>query len=240
MAFKIKHTEVGFLPPFVGLPTTANEAYTVGEALKLSSGALTKVDATDKPEYICGENYTAPSAGQRAIMVQQVRPDITYETTCGLRYGLAVTEQETPKMTVKVSSGVIYMENGAKFKLDAVPSVEVTTADSSNPRKDIIYVSAEGEVAYLAGTAAASPTAPEVPTGGVVLAEILVAQSATTIGTAAITAKVLDSSAVIVGDVVTIHADGSRLTATEASGVATVLAKEDNPLRGTVVLCRFK
>ena len=45
------------------LGATASETYTLGEALVLSGGALTKCGATAKPTYIAGEDYTAPESG---------------------------------------------------------------------------------------------------------------------------------------------------------------------------------
>jgi len=64
----------------------------------------------------------------------------------------------------------------------------ITAADPSNPRVDIVYVKVNdntqdgsgltnGQVAYLAGTPAPSPTAPAVPSRGMVLANISVPAS---------------------------------------------------------------
>lgn len=239
MAFKIHELAVGFLPPVISLPTTGSEVYKVGEALKLASGALTKAGATDAAEYISEEEYTAPSSGQRALRVHAVRPDIIYETVCSDVYGLEVTAQSPAAMAVNVAGGIVYMGDGTFFRLDP-KALTVEAADNTNPRKDIVYVSATGVISIAKGTAAGSPSAPGLPTGGVLLAEISVVAQATSLTGDKITAKATTSANVAIGDVVTIHGSGLMLTGTESSGVATILAKTDDPLRGTVVHCVFK
>lgn len=67
------------VPFVVKLPTTASESYKIGEALKLSSGALTKASGASKPEYICAENYDAPATGNKAINVYVVEPNQVWE-----------------------------------------------------------------------------------------------------------------------------------------------------------------
>jgi hypothetical protein len=76
---------------------------------------------------------------------------------------------------------------GYPFAFDAVATGSMTVADASNPRIDIVYVlitDPENGVttptatrAYLAGTAAASPSAPATPAGAFVLAVINVPKS---------------------------------------------------------------
>ncbi|MGI6636753.1 MAG: hypothetical protein ACOX2Z_00115 [Minisyncoccales bacterium] len=102
--------------------------------------------------------------------------------------GLTVTAQDVPDMTVNVAEGTIYMQNGDRFEVDT-DVITVDTADTTNARKDIIYVNSTGEITYLAGTAAEVPEAPSTPTGGLILAEIAVAANATAIETANITDK---------------------------------------------------
>lgn len=105
----------------------------------------------------------------------------------GIYTGLGVTAQGTPNMTVSVAAGTIYMADGQRFASGGNAALAVTAANTSNPRIDIIYVSATGIISYLAGTAAASPTVPTVPIGGQLLAQIAVAANATTITGANIT-----------------------------------------------------
>ena len=99
----------------------------------------------------------------------------------GVYSGLGVTQQTTADMTVAVATGTIYMDTGTRFAPSAVTALAITAADATNPRIDIVYVNSSGVIAYLAGTAAASPSAPSVPTGGQKLAEISVSANATTI-----------------------------------------------------------
>jgi hypothetical protein len=120
--------------------------------------------------------------------INELLMQIKEKTSYGVVSGLEVTAQETPDMSVNVSEGIIYMQNGDRFEVDT-DVITVDTADTTNARKDIIYVNSTGEITYLAGTAAEVPEAPSTPTGGLILAEIAVAANATAIGTANITDK---------------------------------------------------
>lgn len=96
--------------------------------------------------------------------------------------GLVTSAQTVADMTVKVSAGIVYMPTtNTRYSLSATASLAVTAADATNPRYDIIYVSSAGVVSYLAGTAAATPTIPALPVGGVKLAEIYVTANKTSI-----------------------------------------------------------
>jgi hypothetical protein len=120
--------------------------------------------------------------------INELLMQIKEKTSYGVVSGLEVTEQDEPDMTVNVAEGTIYMQNGDRFEVDT-DVITVDTADTTNARKDIIYVSSTGEITYLAGTAAEVPEAPSTPTGGLILAEIAVAANATAIETANITDK---------------------------------------------------
>ena len=52
MAFKLRKSDVQSTPPMEYLPVTTDETYTVGEALVLASGAVTKCGATVAPAFI--------------------------------------------------------------------------------------------------------------------------------------------------------------------------------------------
>ncbi|MDP4117666.1 MAG: hypothetical protein Q8873_00535 [Bacillota bacterium] len=114
-------------------------------------------------------------------LLNNIRQLNTEKTGYGVYSGLTVSAQSTPDMTVSVATGVIFMENGRRFTPTANTALAVTAADATNPRIDIVYVNSSGVISYLAGTAAASPAAPSVPTGGQKLAEISVAVGAATI-----------------------------------------------------------
>lgn len=100
-------------PVTMMMPTTASEAYTVGEALKLSSaGALTKASGTDVPEFISCAKYTAPATGNKEIQVVKVNPDQLYKTTLAaagtsLKVGNKVTiHTDGEQVTATTTSGV--------------------------------------------------------------------------------------------------------------------------------------
>ncbi len=72
-----------YTPPIIMLPSTASEAYKLGEMLVVdaTTGALTKCAADAKPTYLCMEEYTAPATGNRDIRVVRVSPTTIYHTT---------------------------------------------------------------------------------------------------------------------------------------------------------------
>ena len=120
--------------------------------------------------------------------INELLMQIKEKTSYGVVSGLTVTAQDVPDMSVNVSSGVIYMQNGDRFEVDT-DVITVDTADTTNARKDIIYVNSTGKITYLAGTAAEASEAPSTPTGGLILAEIAVAANAIKIETKNITDK---------------------------------------------------
>lgn len=61
----------------VRLPSKASKTYTYGEALSLSGGVL--VTATAKPDFICCEDYEAPAADNRDVLVEPVSADMIFE-----------------------------------------------------------------------------------------------------------------------------------------------------------------
>jgi hypothetical protein len=148
------------------------------------------------------ENINVADAGNHFIgteveaVLQEVGSTLESHTSTlieatgnGVITGLTVTAQATPNMTVAVATGTVHMPEGKRFTPVANSALAITAANITNPRKDIVYVSSTGIISYLAGTAAASPVAPNVPAGGLLLAEISVAANATTIVSADITDK---------------------------------------------------
>lgn len=174
-----------------GGATVPASAETV-KTLKTQIGAQT---FTEKNYVTDGASDTANidaldmAAKDNADLISTNRTIINEKTSYGVYTGLVVAQQTTPDMTVKVSAGTIYMANGDRFTPSAVASLAVTAADATNPRIDIVYVSSLGAITYLAGTAAATPSAPSVPAGGQKIAEINVAAKATSIVTANIVDK---------------------------------------------------
>jgi len=151
--------------------------------------ALTALAQTDKYTPRLNNVY---SDGGNVVVGYAQHPSKTYDfltekTGYGIASGLIVSAQSTPNMTVAVSGGVAYMADGTRFAPIAVSALAINTADATNPRIDIVYLASDGVVSYLAGTEAATPVAPTVPTGGLLLSQISVAAGATTVVTANIT-----------------------------------------------------
>lgn len=120
--------------------------------------------------------------------INELLTQIKEKTSYGVVSGLVTTAQDEPDMSVNVSSGTIYMQNGDRFEVVA-DTMNVIEADATNPRIDIIYINGTGSVSYMPGTAAAEPTAPEAQEGGQLLAEIAVGALVTKIEAANITDK---------------------------------------------------
>lgn len=89
-------------------------------------------------------------------------------------------EQSMPDMTVRLEAGGLLV--GGSYTAVAAQSTSAISAPSTNPRIDRIVIDEEtGAVSIVAGTEAASPSAPAVPSG-----KIPVAQVALTVGMAGI------------------------------------------------------
>lgn len=120
--------------------------------------------------------------------VNELLTQIKEKTSYGVVSGLEVTAQDIPDMSVNVSEGIIYMQDGERFEVVA-DTMNVIEADADNPRTDIIYINGTGLVSYMPGVAAEEPTAPETPLGSQLLAEIAVGALVTEIEAANITDK---------------------------------------------------
>lgn len=105
----------------------------------------------------------------------------------GVLAGCAVTAQGTPDMTVAVAAGEI-VSSGAKALVTA-GNVTISTAHATNPRIDLVTASSTGTKTHTAGTAAASPKAPDIPANHVLLAMVYVPAADTAIAANQITDK---------------------------------------------------
>lgn len=95
MAFTLARMDVGQTPPIEYKPVTADEAVTLGEALVLSSGKLTKCGATARPTFVAAgpaENGVAP--------VIRVQDYMEFETTLAAAPGSSTTLGAGDKVTL--------------------------------------------------------------------------------------------------------------------------------------------
>lgn len=79
MAFILAKMDVGLTPPIEHLPVTADETITLGEALVLSSGKLTKCGATARPAFVA----VGPAVDGEAPVIR-VQDYMEFETTLGV------------------------------------------------------------------------------------------------------------------------------------------------------------
>lgn len=139
--------------------------------------------------------WTIPNSGDAAIadskQAQIDAQDLAYLILglngTGVVSGCAVTPQGSPDMTVAVAAGVI-QSDGVEAAVTA-GNATIGTADSTNPRFDIVVATSAGSKAVRAGTAAATPTFPALTAGDVPLAAVFVPASDTTISSTQIVDK---------------------------------------------------
>tara|TARA_Y100000310_G_scaffold250871_1_gene257234 strand:- start:1028 stop:2653 length:1626 start_codon:yes stop_codon:yes gene_type:complete len=172
--------------------------------------------------------FTIPNQGDASNSLQ-AEPDsvdidilVAAYSGSGVVSGCAVTAQGTPDLTVAVASGTVIV-NGVRANVSGA-NAAIGTADTSNPRFDLITVNNSGTIATTAGTAAAIPEFPSIPANSVVLAAVLVPASDTAIQTAEIVDKrIILRWGAILDDLVTLGApasDGQFIVATGAGAFA--------------------
>jgi cytoskeletal protein CcmA (bactofilin family) len=100
----------------------------------------------------------------------------------GVMVGLHTSQQTVPNMTVLVNGGIFYTDSGRRFEV-ADQSIALSASSATYGRYDIVYLrgssagASEGMLTVLTGTPAPSPVAPTIPSDGVPLAKIYVAQN---------------------------------------------------------------
>lgn len=102
--------------------------------------------------------------------------------------GCGVTAQGSPDMTVAIAAGTIRIASGALVTVSSGNGT-ISTADATNPRIDLVSASDSGTKTVTAGTAAASPKPPDLPSGHIALAMVYVPANDTTIASNQITDK---------------------------------------------------
>jgi hypothetical protein len=103
---------------------------------------------------------------------------INYESTgSGIISGMIPT---IDGLNVSITSGVAHMPiTGLRVTTESAV-ITCNAADTTNPRIDLIYLSNEGKVSYLAGTASATPSVPALPANGISVATVTVAAKGST------------------------------------------------------------
>ena len=94
MAFILAKMDVGLTPPIEHKPVTESESITLGEALVLSGGKLTKCGATAKPTFVA----VGPAVDGEAPVIR-VQDYMEFESSLGV----APAEQTTVAVGNKVT-----------------------------------------------------------------------------------------------------------------------------------------
>lgn len=74
--FLLSRMKVGLTAPIVYMTATGGESYTVGEALKLSGGAVTLCSGATAPSHIC-----VGAAGEQGVPCVEVQEYMEFDTT---------------------------------------------------------------------------------------------------------------------------------------------------------------
>lgn len=82
-------------------------------------------------------------------------------------------------LTVTVGAGIVHLADGTRKEI-AETNITLDSADPTNPRIDLVYITSDGTVAKITGTAAASPVVPTLPSGGISVCNVAIAAGATT------------------------------------------------------------
>lgn len=105
----------------------------------------------------------------------------------GVLTNCAVTAQGSPDMTVAVAAGTVQI-NGVSVAVTGANGT-ITTADSSNPRLDVVSINSSGTIVVTAGTPAAEPAIPTIPASSAILALVRIPANDTTISSTQIVDK---------------------------------------------------
>lgn len=170
-----------------------------------------------------GAGVTKKHSGQSFGQVGPVWFDAIIKVLSGLgkgvMSGLEVTADGSG-MTVDVSAGTAIAKDGIPYYWESTQEVAITAADGSNPRIDLIVLrvdrlgqAAQGafELVAIAGTPAASPSAPSAVANSanddIVLAEVLVDTSVSVIASN----KVTDRRTISGQEIVSIPFNGAGI-----------------------------
>lgn len=137
-------------------------------------------------------SFTIPNEAD-AGNANQAEPDsIDFAILAAALQGSAVVAGCVPSdgasgLQVDVAVGAVIVD-GTPVVVDS-GTVTPGTADGTNPRFDLVTVNSSGTLSVTAGTAAANPVFPSIPSNSVVLAAVYIAAGATTLATADIVDK---------------------------------------------------
>ena len=94
--FALSRMKVGMTPPIEYKTATDSETYTVGEALKVASGAVTKCTGATKPAYVC----VGPVNAMGEVPCVAVQDYMEFETTLAVAPADSATIGVGDKVTI--------------------------------------------------------------------------------------------------------------------------------------------
>lgn len=142
----------------------------------------------------------------------------------GVIFGLGVSAQGSPDMTVAVAAGMCRQQG--YFAFVSAQNVSIPDGDATYDRCDLIVVDWNGAVSRVAGTPAERPNPPSLPSNSIPLAAVYVAAGRTTSSTptADINAADIIDKRPVVQDDADIGGDflGSSLSNTAATSAGSI------------------
>lgn len=144
--------------------------------LECTTAGTTGTGALTISPVVLGSTVSDGTAVWEVKSWQYLGKEIVESTGYGIVSGC---EPTISGLIVSVAAGVVHLANGVRKEISAT-TVTLDAADTTNPRIDLVYINSAGVVAKVTGTAAASPSAPALPTGGISVATVSVGANATT------------------------------------------------------------
>lgn len=134
----------------------------------------------------------------------------------GIISGVNALASVVPDMNINVQTGTCRSDNDTLITKGSITVLAITPNSSGNPRKDIVLMDNSGVITVLTGTPAPesgtpspTPFPPDIPANSILLAEIYVANGATSI-----TQSVIKDKRVMINSYLgTIESEISRLDA---------------------------
>jgi hypothetical protein len=99
----------------------------------------------------------------------------------GVVSGCTPTAQGSPNMTVAIAAGICKIGTVPITVVVAAANATISTADTTNPRIDLISINSSGTIIVTAGTPAPTPVEPTLPSNSALIAQISVPANDTTI-----------------------------------------------------------
>lgn len=133
------------------------------------------------------QTFTQPDYTAQSAAAYKANIDNAISVLAKVAGQFAPHEVSTPDMTVQIDAGKIMKSDGTLVEKSQQTSAGIT-APISNPRIDRVVIDGTtGNIDIVTGSEAASPSAPAITAGDIVIAQVLLQTSTTSITNSIIT-----------------------------------------------------